>query len=233
MTAPGPDLENRDTHRTDGHPWVMQLVVEVPKSAPPTRTAACQATAKAVLALLTHPATQSGGPWEEPVRTWAAGAFRKHTRRARGAAWSRIQSLPGVTFTTGGVRVRALVPTPVGGIYPAARKLQMSGTELGETDTVSSHQVLPDGPVVISISADPRLQFGKAAAAAGHAAQLTLATMAPGRADQWARAGFPLLVEHPDPAMWADLRQHSPVVIADAGLTDVAPGTVTATARWA
>lgn len=208
----------------------MQLVVHVDKQNPPTRTAALAATATAVAALLSDPRTAPGGPWHGAVDRWAQGRIRKHCRRARGAAWTLAQDVPGVTVEVGAVSVRSFVPTPTDEIPPSIAKLQLSGTELSDADNVAVTD--PRSAVAVSICPEPHLTFGKAAAAAGHAAQLAALAMSPQRLAAWRAEGFPVAVEHPDPARWAGLLPDSPVVVVDSGLTEIEPGTTTALARW-
>jgi hypothetical protein len=99
--------------------------------------------------------------------------------------------------------------------HPAGdRELQLSGSEL-------------------DICTDPVLPLRKAAAAAGHAAQIAAMRMPADRLVTWAAAGYPVTVEHPAVARWTRLRPDAQVEIVDAGFTAVAPGSCTALARWA
>ncbi|WP_448625197.1 hypothetical protein [Geodermatophilus sp. URMC 64] len=214
-------------------PWAMQLVAHIEKSAPPTRTAVCAAAAVAVVRLLADDRARPGGEWFPPVRRWTDGRIRKHCRRARGAAWERLGALPGVTAEVGGAEVRALVPTATDEIPREVAKLPLSGSELDDPEACPAIDPVPGGPVVVSICPEPFLPLGKAAAAAGHAAQVTALRMPAQRLAAWSDAGFPLVVEHPGIARWARLRSRASVEILDAGFTEVAPGTCTALARWA
>lgn len=221
-------------HDPDGEPpWAMQLVVRIEKTEPPARTAVCEAAALAVVTLLADERAQSGGPWHAAVQRWASGRIRKHCRRARGAAWDKVQVLPGVTAGAAGAEVRAFVPGSTADIPREIARLQLSGTELDDPAGRTAVEPEPAGAVVVSICPDPVLPLGKAAAAAGHAAQVAALRMDPDRYTAWAAGGFPIVVEHPDPARWALLRPHAQVDIVDAGFTAVAPGTCTALARWA
>ena len=214
-------------------PWAMQLVARVERTAPPARTAVCAATAVAVVRLLADDRAQPGGEWSADVRRWTDGRIRKHVRRARGVAWHRVQALPGVVVDVDGAEVRALVPAPVDGLAPEVARLQLSGSELADPEAAGDVEPVPDGPLVVSICPAPWLPLGKAAAAAGHAAQLTAMRMPAARLATWSGAGFPVVVEHPDVRRWGRLRSHAPVAVVDGGLTVVAPGTCTALARWA
>lgn len=211
-------------------PWAMQLVVRAEKSTPPSRTAVCEAAAKAVVTLLTDP--RATAEWEPAVARWAAGRIRKHVRRARGAKWTKVQELAGVTVEHAGAEVRAFVPCATDQVPAEVGKLQLSGLDLD--DPAKRAAVEPAGPLlVISLQPDPRLGDGKAAAAAGHAAQIAWMVAADGFADRWQDAGFPVAVEQPDAARFAELEACAQVVVRDAGFTEVDPGTVTAVARWA
>lgn len=210
----------------------MQLVVRVEKSCPPTHTEVCEATAAAVAALLADPRAAAGGEWYPRVRRWTAGRIRKHARRARGAAWARASRLDGVTVERGSAQVRAFVPGPVDQVPRDLARLQLSGLDLDDPAPRHAVAVEAGGPVVVSLRSADRLTTGKAAAAAGHAAQLAGMAMDPARLEAWVSAGFGVAVEHVEQARWAELCDTAPVVVADAGFTEVDPGTVTATARW-
>ncbi|MGY1670673.1 hypothetical protein [Geodermatophilus sp. SYSU D00710] len=214
-------------------PWALQLVARVERRDPPTRTAVCAAAAVAVVRLLADDRARPGGEWSPPVRRWTDGAIRKHCRRARGVAWERVAALPGVTAQVGGAEVRALVPAALDALPPEVARLQLTGSELDDPDACAAADPVPGGPVVVSVCPEPFLPLGKAAAACGHAAQLTVMRMPPARLATWADAVFPVVVEHPDAARWARLVTSAPVQVRDAGFTVVAPGTRTALARWA
>ena len=89
-----------------------------------------------------------------------------------------------------------------------------------------------DGPVIVSITPEPHLTTGKAAAAAGHAAQLAYLEMDVARRESWAEDGFSVAVELPTTEEWTERISTSQVVVEDAGFTEVVPGTATAVARW-
>jgi peptidyl-tRNA hydrolase len=210
----------------------MQLVLHVERMEPPGRTPLCEAAAVAVVRLVADARAQPGGEWHAPVDRWLSQRIRKHCRRARGVAWERVQDLPGVTVEVSGTQVRALVPTSTADIPGDVARLQLSGRELNDPDIRSVADPDPGGPVVVSLNPDPALPLGKAAAAAGHAAQLALLQMPPDRLSAWAGAGYPVVVEHPDRDRWLRLCHAAQVQVLDAGLTVVTPGTCTALARW-
>lgn len=210
----------------------MQLVAQVEKVSPPSRTDVCAAAASAVVTLLADERCAPGGQWHPQVSRWLAGRIRKHCRRARGATWDRVLAVPGVTATVGTAQVRAFVPSANDAIPRDLAKLQLSGAELEDPEVQASIEPWRGGPVVVSICPDPVLPLGKAAAAAGHAAQLSAVTMPAERLVRWEEDGFQVEVEHPEPQRWAAHLEAAPVIVRDGGLTVVAPGTVTSLARW-
>lgn len=214
-------------------PWAMQLVARVERAAPPTATAVCEAAGTAVARFLADERALPGGEWWPEVDRWLSGRIRKHARKARGAAWERACAWPGLTVAHGAAEVRAFVPGPTDAIPKDIGRLQLQGFDLDDPEPAAEIDPVPGGPLVVSITPHPALPTGKAAAAAGHAAQLAAARMPPSRLVAWAATGFAVAVEHPGPGRWRSLRHTSPVAVVDAGYTEVAPGTCTAVARWA
>jgi peptidyl-tRNA hydrolase len=212
-------------------PWVMSLVTRIDKSNPPTRTAVCAASATAVATFVTDERATSG-EWAPQMERWLDGRIRKHSRRARaGAAWDKVQNLPGVTVSVDGAEVRAFVPCPTDAIPRDIAKLQLAGSELEDPEKAVAVS-LPTDAVVISLCPEPFLPLGKAAAAAGHAAQLATMEMAPERLALWASSGYRVVLEQPVKAWWDDQLATANVSVVDAGLTEVEPGTITALAHW-
>ncbi|WP_236825041.1 MULTISPECIES: hypothetical protein [unclassified Blastococcus] len=211
----------------------MQLVARVEKVDPPSRTAVCRAAAVAVVRLLSDDRALPGGEWAADVDRWLTGGVRKLCRRARGAAWERVQAVAGITAVVAGAEVRALVPRSTVRTPSAIGRLPLTGREPADPDAAAAIDPRPSGSVVVSICPDPSLSLGKACAAAGHAAQLVAMRMPADRLTLWRSARFPVLVEHPDVERWQHLRLHSQVEVLDSGLTEVPLDTCTALARWA
>lgn len=212
-------------------PWAMQFVVRVERDRAPTHTAVCEATATACLRLLGDERAAPGGPWHAAVQAWQDERIRKHVRRARAGAWRRVEATEGVGVEWDGASVRAFPPCRTDALPPALRHLQLEGLDLDDPDRRTA--LAPVGrTVVLAITPDPVLPTGKAAAAAAHAAQLAAAAMPSEVALAWRAAGTPLTVEHPPPGRWREILATAPVVVRDGGFTVVAPGTVTAAARW-
>ena len=225
-TAPAPLVADRTGYSGDA-PWAMQLIVRVEKTALPFHTAVCAAAAKAVVSLLDDERAVCG-VWAANVDHWAQGHIRKHARRARGARWSAVQNLPGVTVEYAGAQVRALVPCATDVLWPEVARLQLHGLELEDLGVAAG----PVEGLTVAITPSPKLSTGKAAAAAGHAAQVARSKMDDATRAAWSAAGYPISVIHPDVGLWDAMCQSAPVRIVDAGFTDVEPGTTTAVATW-
>lgn len=210
-------------------PWAMQFVVHVEKSAPPTVDDVCVATARSTLRVLAE-AGEHG--WQPEVDRWRAGRIRKIVRRARGSAWARSESMPGITVHHGTAEVRAFVPGPTDAVPVELSKLQVEGLVLDRRD--------PDAPAAVArpvvVAMNPRWDLaahpGKAAAQAAHAVQLAAATMSRATYLDWRDRGFPIRVDWPDLQTWPRLEETAPVVVTDAGYTVVEAGARTCVATW-
>ena len=128
------------------------------------------------------------------------------------------------------------MPGPVAPLPPPLKKLQVGGTELPRlhesTQTVT----------VLNIELNPQvaLSTGKAAAQAGHAAQLVYERLVQNAHDgdahagsvlaAWRADGFRVRVVIPTEQVWAVADR--PVRVVDAGLTEIAQATETARAFW-
>jgi peptidyl-tRNA hydrolase len=88
----------------------------------------------------------------------------------------------------------------------------------------------PEGPAMTYVVRPGVLRTaGKAMAQAGHAALMCADQLGPRHPEAfraWREAGLPGLVEEAGQERWDELRPHG-VVVTDAGLTQVAPGTET------
>ncbi len=210
----------------------MQLVLHVEKTAPPRREDLLAAAAAATLALCLDPRSGPGGEWEQPLRAWLDARIRKVARRARGKAWREAQDVPGVTVTVGGAEARALVPGPVGALDHRIRKLQISGTDLPDSDDLGP--IDPHG-VTIWVDGGLGMTVGKAAAQVGHAAMILAGAMSTERIERWARDDYACQVRTADARRWAELADEvkagRAVAVRDAGFTEVAPGAMTVIAQ--
>jgi hypothetical protein len=53
-----------------------------------------------------------------------------------------------------------------------------------------------------------------------------------GSRQRWATTGWAVRVVVPDAGAWPEMARQWPVAVRDGGYTEVAPGTLTAVARW-
>jgi hypothetical protein len=218
-------------HDPEGEaPWALQLVVQVEKTNPPTTTTVVEAAAIATVTLLG--ADEAGGPWADAITRWCDGRIRKLVRRARGAAWDKVQPLDGVTITHDGCAVRAFVPGPTDQVAPELRRLQVEGFTLCDPE-VTTHGRSAQG-LVIALTSEHELRAhpGKAAAQAAHAAQVAQRGLTTVERELWHGAGYPLRVIWPSARDFTQLATHTDVQIHDAGFTVVPSGTLTALAYW-
>jgi peptidyl-tRNA hydrolase len=213
----GPDAA---AHRDEVPQFALPLVIRVDRAEPPERTDALEAAARAVLVFLTDPRT-TDGEWTGAYRAWEDGRIRKVVRRARGAGWDRAAALPGVTVIHGTAQVRVFPPVPVDDWPPDLAKLQVSGTELSDTEPPPAP---PPGLPVLWLNPDLEMTAGKAMAQAGHAAQLTWWRLPGAARAGWRDADFALAVRTAPAARWAALTASGLPVVRDAGYTEVEPG---------
>lgn len=218
----------------------MPIVLRIDKATPPSRTSLLEAAAAAAIAVCLDPrATEPEGEWHAEVTAWIDGRIRKVSRRARGAHWEAVQSLPGVTVRVGDAEARALLPWKVVETPPEVRRLQITGSDLPADEPGAA----PAGVPVLWINPDVPMTAGKAATQVGHATMLLAALLPSEELAAWQTAGFPCAVRTPEPADWKLLapgddpagswQSRGVVAVRDAGFTEVAPGTVTVVAQRA
>ena len=213
----------------DAQEYALPLVVRLERDAPPALTDALETAARAVLTLLADErAAGDDGEWADAVRLWEESAIRKVVRRARGAEWRRAEALPGITVPGRTASVRVFPPVPVDSWPKDLARLQVSGTDLTDTQPPAS----PDSGLPVLWMA-PRLEMsaGKAMAQAAHGAQLAWWDLSAADRTDWAGSHFALAVRPaPGTAEWARLVRSGLPVVRDAGFTEIAAGTCTVVA---
>jgi peptidyl-tRNA hydrolase len=87
--------------------------------------------------------------------------------------------------------------------------------------------VVPDDAALYVLPAEREMSVGKLMAQAGHAAMMLDMSGLPG-VEAWREAGWPSAFGEADAATWAELAERCEgVVVRDAGLTEIEPGTET------
>jgi peptidyl-tRNA hydrolase len=200
---------------------VLPLVVRIERDAPPTRTDALEAAARAVLYML----TTDNPEWAPAVETWNGERIRKVVRRARGAEWRRAHDVEGLDVEHGTAIVRVFPPVPLDGWPPELARLQVRGTELDDPEPPPAPD--PALPLVL-LSPHAEMTAGKAMAQAGHAAQLGYRSLATGEQAAWQRRGFAVAVRAATSDAWQAAVDAGAPVVHDGGFTEVEPGTATA-----
>jgi peptidyl-tRNA hydrolase len=200
---------------------VLPLVVRIERDAPPARTDALEAAARAVLFMLTTDNPQ----WTDPVRMWNGDRIRKVVRRARGAEWRRAHDVDGLDVEHRSATVRVCPPVPIDAWPPELARLQVRGTELDDPE--------PPGAVdaavpLVLLTPHVEMTTGKAMAQAGHAAQLGYRSLPEPARAAWQAEGFALAVRDATPAQWQQAVEAGAPVVHDGGFTEVEPGTATA-----
>ncbi|MGW6421200.1 peptidyl-tRNA hydrolase [Nocardia sp. NPDC055053] len=205
----------------------MQMVLHIPKTHPPARSALLEAAAAAAVAVCLDPRSGPGGEWEPRYLAWKRSRIRKVARRARGSQWVAAGAVDGVTIDVDGAQARAFVPGPVGTIDQRIRKLQIGGTDLEHDEPGPPDPRLP----VLWVNAALEMSVGKAAAQVGHASMLLAGAMPVTAAAAWAGHDFRCAVRDADDQRWAGLVAEvaagRAVAVRDAGFTEVAPGSMT------
>jgi peptidyl-tRNA hydrolase len=216
----------------------MPVILRIERAEPPSRTALLEAAAAAAVAVCLDPRTEPEGEWHPDVSAWMDGRIRKVTRRARGAHWDAVQSLPGITSEVDGAQVRALVPVRVADTPKEVTRLQISGSELEPDDPPPP----PPGAPILWLNPHIQISAGKAAAQVGHATMLLAALLPPDLRSQWSTKDYRCSVRTPTTAHWTTLapapdpaaawHTRGLIAVRDAGFTEIAPGTITVIAQW-
>lgn len=226
----------------------MPLILRMERNQPPSWHAAVAAAATAAAAICLDPRVAPGGEWHDAVADYCAGHIRKVTRRARGAQWSAVQELPGLTVDLGGTQVRALLPGRVNELDPRVSRLQVGGTDAPVDDVPDWSQLgAPDPAAALQVwlPPEPVMTLGKSLAQAGHAGMIAAALLSGGDGDSaaldaWATAGFPSVTGGRTdewPTLSAQVAAadgwtgHRLIAVRDAGFTEIPAGTITVIAR--
>lgn len=208
-----------DVEQRDGAELVQPIILLVDREDPASEqhgiAAAALASVQAFLQDQENPA------WQQ----WAAGAFAKSVRRADAKTFAKVvAAFPDhVLSTVGEACAAGFSPMPASNLPKLLAKLQVSGTQLPDGAP------LPAQSLTIVVNASLNMSTGKAAAQAAHALFAWVLDSKPAVVQAWAGAGYPLSVAAlPDKAFRKGARKSAGPVIADAGRTEIAPGSTTA-----
>jgi len=181
-----------------------------------------QASTLALVDLLLSDSAQVG------VQAWLEGRIRKITKRARGAAWDKASDVE-VFYTEktfGRATVRAYTPLRLSEQPQALKKLQVSGLQ--------SENISPktdDAENYLHVYVDEKLDMstGKLVAQVGHAVQLFLMYGDETKVLEWISSNQMNIVVEKVKSFPED---EPDVTVHDAGLTEVAAGSLTCVAYY-
>ena len=213
---------------TEGTPLALQMATRVEKLAPPLVDDILAGAARSVIELLDDERSEPGGEWHDAVAAWNGARIRKIMRRGRASAWERAQGVPGITVEVGTAEVRAFVPGPLDEAPRDLAKLQIQSTPLDEPDVEPERPEIEVGELVIAVTPDVEMSWGKLAAQCAHAGQRAWERAAPEAKQRWRSVGSPIRVVHPDASLWDELLAGPVEQIRDGGFTEIAAGTLTA-----
>lgn len=152
---------------------------------------------------------------------WLSGRFTKTVRRAKPARYDRLAADAAARTDIGGAAACAWEPTSYANLPRDIARLQVSGTDFPRGGAPAA------GPTGLHLTILNSLTTGKACAQAAHAAWLWLLDTDRDTVHAWCDRPTLSLTLVDDVAAaghrWT---------VTDAGLTEVAPGTVTAAATY-
>lgn len=208
-------------------PWVMYLVVRSDEAVglDELLLAGAQATMRCAEVYA------STATWGESFRAWSERSFRKVTLRAKGSAWSKLDGYDaGVGEVRGVAVVKALPPRLRSECGSLLKSLQV----YNPTEPLAPGEPgeVPPWAMRFVINPAARMSVGKQVAQVAHA--VLMCAWSSWAADEryrgsfesWKEAGYP--GEIVPSSAWERLRAGGDgVVVRDAGLTEVDPGTET------
>jgi peptidyl-tRNA hydrolase PTH2 len=156
----------------------------------------------------------------DAVAAWRPRPGKVCLRARSDGQWQGVLEEP---HALAGDAVAALPPRRRSERGPLLEKLQAMSTDLGAAPETASEK---PGALTYLLNPDAQMSSGKTLAQIAHAAVMAADS---GRFDDWVAAGCPARVLAPsrDDFAAACRRDDLAACVADAGLTEVAPGTVT------
>jgi peptidyl-tRNA hydrolase len=228
----GDDAAAAERRAAQDDPWVMYLVV--PRNVALTFEQSLRLAARATLACRRRFA---GDPrFDDDFAEWERRSFRKVTLKARPGQWRAMlaELACAVVEEPGGAAVACLPPRLRSRRDPVLAKMQAHSAPeeapvcAGRADGGPGRALaVPDDAALFVLPAEREMSVGKLMAQVGHAAMMLDMTRLDGVA-AWRDARWPCAFGEADAATWAALAERCDgVVVRDAGLTEIAPGTET------
>jgi peptidyl-tRNA hydrolase len=163
------------------------------------------------------------------VREWTSGRIRKIVKRARGAAWQKVErlDLPTSTGYYNGVEVIVFAPMRISEQPKELKKLQVTG--LNSDDAEPMEFRANEAHLLVKVNQNLNMSTGKVVAQVGHAIQLFLMYGEASHIEAWTHSGLHLKVVRSE-----NLAETATtgIVVHDAGFTEVPSGSLTATAEY-
>lgn len=169
---------------------------------------------------------------EEVVRKvseWTSGRIRKIVKRARGSAWTKLETLelPRFAGWYKGAEVIAFAPMRLSEQPKELKKLQVTG--LNSNDSSSMEYKSSEAHLLVTVNENLEMSTGKVVAQVGHAIQLFLMYGNKAEVKAWTEGGLYLKVVRSEKL---DETTTNGIVVHDAGFTEVPSGSLTATAEY-
>jgi peptidyl-tRNA hydrolase len=229
-------LDDRDDpaqielRRAQRDPWVMYLVVrsDLERTSTEVLLAAAEATMRCADELASLDAHR------DAFAQWSAQSFRKVSVRAKGRHWEKlVREYPGACGSARGEPlVRALVPRKRSENDAFLRGLQVYNPADASPVAGVDPSMIARSSMCFALHPRVSMTLGKSVAQVGHAVLLcawsAFARANPARIDRWRAAGYPCAIAARDERSWRALRSiEGSIVVRDAGLTEVEPGSET------
>lgn len=196
--------------------WVQPIVVD--KTGDHIGTIICAAAASA----LVRYRTPTRAEWNE----WDADNIAKTVRRADPRTYEKARAATDLyaEVTNGSSRALAMLPHHANTLPSAVARLQVTGTDLPVCDDA------PTGALfTVLLNADLAMSTGKAAAQAAHAVHIYVTEhISPENAAWWAATPADFTVKTISATDLNTAAASAPVLVHDAGHTEVAAGSLTA-----
>lgn len=171
--------------------------------------------AASLYAYLDHPQDPT---WER----WLAGRFTKSVRRGTNTQLAEMAPLALSEVRRGEAVVYGFAPAPYDQYPPALRRMQVQGTQRPRSDCWAD----PSSPAIL-LNGALGMSTGKAAAQAAHGLWIWWLATDDSDRQKWSESGRPFSVCEQNEAAFRRAVSLTDLVIRDAGLTEIAPGTVT------